>query len=325
MNNHPMNYMTKNATILCVAWATSLLACSERPSLGDTTQGADTSTSGDQTSGAPTTGVTDNAPSTGGPGGSSTEGTSTSESPSTGTVSTSSTTSADDTCIFVCDSDTDTVTEECDVFAQDCPEAQKCAPYSESGAYGSKCVPVTGAGQLGDPCLAPEGRDGGFDDCAKGFLCWNTDEQNVGTCIEMCGGTWDAPSCMDEEGAYCHISGGGIINLCLLSCDPLAQDCPNGNTCFPDFEHFTCVLDASGPDGAAFDPCEFANACDPGNLCNDPDLAPMNCDADAIGCCIPLCNLDDNPVCPGLNTTCKPFYEEGTAPPKLENLGVCIE
>src|SRR5262245_45731356 len=44
---------------------------------------------------------------------------------------------------------------ECDPFAQDCPEGEKCVAYGSTGGEldANKCVPITGSGMPGDPCI----------------------------------------------------------------------------------------------------------------------------------------------------------------------------
>jgi hypothetical protein len=64
----------------------------------------------------------------------------------------------------------------------------------------------------------------------------------------------------------------------------------------PTFTGFLCVLDASGDEGQANDPCNFANSCDPGLICADP-TASNSCDPDA-GCCQPFCDINEPNVCP---------------------------
>jgi hypothetical protein len=85
---------------------------------------------------------------------------------------------------------------------------------------------------------------------------------------------------------------------------------------------FICVIDASGEEGQVFDPCEYANACDPGLICADP-LSAEECDPQAPGCCLPFCDLTAPPSCPGNGQKCLPWYEVGRAPPGYENLGTC--
>jgi len=117
-----------------------------------------------------------------------------------------------------------------------------------------------------------------------------------------------------------------VLTLCLPFCDPLLQDCPGDDLCIPnpqDNQAFLCVLDASGAGGQEFDACEYINACDKGHLCANPQLA-SECDAMAIGCCLPFCDLSEmGASCPGANQTCLAWYDEGVAPPGYENVGVC--
>ena len=128
---------------------------------------------------------------------------------------------------------------QCDVFAQDCPEGQKCAAWAEDGdTYWNAlhCVDVTGDGLPGAPCKY-DGVNVGSDDCAKGSMCWHTDENNVGTCVQQCTGTADAPICPNGP---CTISGDGALILCLSNCNPLLQDCPNAGLCIPNGDSFVC-------------------------------------------------------------------------------------
>jgi hypothetical protein len=143
-----------------------------------------------------------------------------------------------------------------------------------------------------------------------------------GTCVEMCSGSDGSPVCKDED-AFCNVTGEGVLNLCLSACDPLTQDCPGEDLCIPVGDSFVCVLDASGDEGQAFDPCEFANACDKGLLCLHPGAA-SECDPNADGCCLPLCDLAQPDVmCPGVGQSCVSLYEEGMAPAKFADVGIC--
>jgi hypothetical protein len=94
--------------------------------------------------------------------------------------------------------------------------------------------------------------------------------------------------------------------------------------CIPFVYDFECVLDASGDEGQVFDPCELANVCDAGLMCLVP-AAAAECDLDAGGCCLPFCDLGDaNATCPGVGQSCVPFYEQGMAPPKYMQVGLCV-
>lgn len=220
-------------------------------------------------------------------------------------------------------------TAACDNWAQDCPEGQKCMPYADNGtnAWNStKCVDVKPeANQPGDPCTVEGSGVSGIDDCDLGAMCWEVDPQTMqGTCVAQCTGTPEASVC--QNGNTCFVSNEGVLNLCLPLCDPLAQDCPGTGLCIPNpknNEEFTCILDASGEEGQAFDACEYINACDKGLLCANPTLG-TECDAAAIGCCLPFCPLDEVPAnCPGATQECIAWYEAGTAPPGAENIGIC--
>lgn len=280
--------------------------------------------SDDGTTGAVATG---GGSETGGPG--SAGDTTTLEPTTTGVPSTSGETMAgetEDTCGFLCPT-TGTGEGQCDVFGQDCPEGEKCAAYIEGGASAwnaTKCVPVTGEGVPGDACSAEGGGGSGFDDCQKGAFCWDVDMESKGVCVELCGGSEASPTCPDEAAFHCVVVNEGVLNLCLSVCDPLVQDCVGDDLCIPSDDNFVCAPDASGEEGQAFDPCEFANVCDKGLLCLAPS-AGMECDPNSGGCCLPMCDLaDPDVVCPGKGQSCTSIYEEGMAPPDFETVGFCV-
>jgi hypothetical protein len=218
---------------------------------------------------------------------------------------------------------------KCDPWAQDCREGCKCAPYSGDGdsSWDSlKCVPVMpNAGGHGEGCTVERGGVSGIDSCAEGYMCWRVDpETGMGECVEQCKGTPDQPYCT-EEWDSCLVSGDGVLALCLPGCHPLMQEmCSSDEMCVPDPgdpDGFICVIDGSGDEGQVFDVCEYANACDPGLLCANPVLAE-ECEPMAPGCCLPFCDLGA-PSCPGVGQECLAWYEEGQAPPKLADVGVC--
>jgi hypothetical protein len=223
------------------------------------------------------------------------------------------------------------VMEECDLWTENCPPGEKCMPYSADGdnSWESlKCVPIVpDPDGLGDPCMVFGSGVSGEDTCDLHMMCWNVDPNTgIGTCVAMCAGSPDNPFCEDPTTA-CIISGDGVLILCLdANCNPLVQDCPNADLCVPNPmnpDSFICVIDASGEEGQTFDVCEYANACDQGLICANPALA-AECDPMATGCCLPFCDTSVMPpLCPGKDQTCLPWYEEGQAPPGLENVGVC--
>lgn len=225
------------------------------------------------------------------------------------------------TCGFICDP---TGMDECDVWAQDCPEGQKCAPWvSDGGAAWDalRCVDVdANGGQPGDACEAEGGGASGIDDCALGTMCWNVGEEGTGVCVAFCGGTAQAPTCADTA-TTCIIANEGVLNLCLPICDPLLQDCGDGQACYPAGDAFACAPDVSGELGLYGDPCAAINTCDAGLLCANPELVP-GCEGE--GCCTSFCEIDDGTDCPGQGQECVTWYEAGQAPPGAESLGACV-
>ena len=214
---------------------------------------------------------------------------------------------------------------DCDLWEQqDCEDGEKCAPWANDGGdslNAAKCVPVdANPKKPGEPCLAPKGGAAGVDDCELGAMCWDVDEETKeGVCVGLCDGSIDEPTCA-EPATSCVIANDGVLILCLPTCDPLAQDCPDSDLCLPVGEGFGCVSDASGEGGAYGDPCEYANSCKPGLACLNPEYVP---DCQASGCCSPFCDTSAPNTCPTEGQVCIPWYEEGMAPPGLEHVGVC--
>lgn len=219
----------------------------------------------------------------------------------------------------------------CDVFDPMCPDGLKCMPWSTSGdatwnAWG--CFPLdddpVGVGEachlLGDPWT-------GLDDCEEGSMCWNVDPGTLeGECWPFCSGSVRDPVCADPD-RFCDISGDGTPFLCAPACDPLAQDCPPGQGCYPETAWWACGPDVSGATGGYGDPCEFLNGCDPGLVCTSAVAVPPGqpCEG-ASGCCTELCDLnhplgDAQCVGEAEGQTCQPWYV--TAPAGFEDVGVC--
>src|SRR5690242_2592745 len=133
---------------------------------------------------------------------------------------------------------------ECDPFAQDCPDGEKCVPYGSTGGNwdANKCVPVTGSGAAGDPCTYG-GTVEATDDCDANTHCWDVmdvDGMAVGVCTPFCTGTADDPICPPDTS--CLIANDGSINLCVSTCDPLLQDCGSGLACFWANNGFNCIF-----------------------------------------------------------------------------------
>jgi hypothetical protein len=214
---------------------------------------------------------------------------------------------------------------ECDIWLQDCPDGQKCMPWANDGGgswNATTCSPVDAMpGQSGDECTVEGSAVSGVDSCDKGLLCWYVDENNIGSCLDMCTGS--AENAMCPSGSVCDITNDGVLILCLPTCDPLLTDCPDSQICFfsAQANDFICDFDASGEEGQYGDPCEYINVCDPGLFCANPDAVP-NCQAG--GCCSEYCDLTEPNTCSGADggQECVPWFESDP-PPGLENVGAC--
>ncbi|MBK9758117.1 MAG: ribulose phosphate epimerase [Nannocystis sp.] len=246
--------------------------------------------------------------------------------PATTTGSVGSTGDATDTSMFIVRIDIPFNDDMCDVFKQDCKNAdEKCVAWAEGGGgawNATKCVKETGKKIAGDVCTTEGGGVSGMDDCAKGHMCWNVNDKNEGICVALCTGTPMAPKC--EAGFKCAIANEGVLNLCLPSCDPLLQDCDGADLCIANQDHFLCVLDASGDGGKQNDPCEFANSCDKGLACLPTPVASSACMQDSQGCCSQFCDVSKMEACPNPDQKCVAWFDPMMPiPPGFEDVGVC--
>lgn len=253
--------------------------------------------------------------------------------PTSGTDSDGVTGTTDGDCSFLeCQDQGGGGTVECDIWAQDCPMDQKCMPWADDGGSAwnaTKCSDVDpDAALVGDECEG--GGVSGVDNCELGSMCYYVDnETNLGVCVPFCIGTPDAPTCADLTD-QCSISNDGVLILCRKTCDPLLQDCQGSSSCLnaAGSDKFVCIADASGEAGAAGDPCEYLNSCDPGLLCLNASVIP---DCQASGCCSEFCDLsdpnkDDTCSLKDKGVTCEPYYDEMMEPPPgLEDLGACYQ
>jgi hypothetical protein len=250
--------------------------------------------------------------------------------PTTTDPTTGAESGSDDGVVFLVPPDGGGISFECDLFAQDCPAGEKCMPWANDGGSSwnaTRCSPIANnPGQPGDECTVEGSGTSGIDDCDLGSMCWDVDsETNMGVCVQMCTGDSSNPICEDPS-TTCTIANDGAIVLCLPVCDPILQDCPQGQACYPVADDWVCGPDASGEMGGYGDPCEFINVCDPGLICLGASATP-NCQG-AIGCCTEVCDLTDpagDGQCTGApqGQTCQAWYEEGSAPPGYEDVGAC--
>jgi hypothetical protein len=231
---------------------------------------------------------------------------------------------------FIEDPDGNSVSIECSVWEQDCMEGEKCMPWANDGGNSwnaTRCSPVApDPGQVGDPCTVEGSGVSGVDDCAIATMCWGVDpETNQGTCTAFCMGSENNPVC-DNPQTACSIANEGTLILCLPTCDPLLQNCMDGEGCWGIDDDFVCAPDAGAEgEGAYGEACEFLNVCDPGLFCANPDIVPG---CQASGCCSEFCDLSDpqagaNCAGAGGGQECLPWFEEGQSPPGYEDVGAC--
>ena len=214
-------------------------------------------------------------------------------------------------------------TNTCDPATQDCPEDEKCTGYVVEPGYccvdANKCVPIIGNGQLGDPCVREEDND----DCDVGLFCMTVTSGSTGdgVCLAFCNvATQD---CADDglPDATCIAFNDGTLPLCQDSCDPISQDCDGDLGCYGvGAQGFVCSLpgfdEGLGNDG---DECFTIQSCKPGLGCTASEVLS---DCNGTRCCSPYCEVSDPNACDAPEE-CVAYYEDGTAPPGYENVGIC--
>ncbi len=207
----------------------------------------------------------------------------------------------------------------CDHYAQDCPEGEKCVPYSSSGGGFDdlRCVPVLGDQAPGELCEY-DSIFSANDDCDATSYCWYV-EDHVGECVALCLGSPDDPEC--PPGSNCKVTAEDVLALCIPSCDPLAQDCGEGMGCYWAGGTFECVETAEAkPLG---EPCNFINSCAPGSSCVSAESLP---ECDGWSCCTLFCDLaQGDGACEQaiLGTVCVAFFDDPLDPDDID-VGQCL-
>lgn len=215
---------------------------------------------------------------------------------------------------------------DCDPFAQDCVEGEKCVAYESEGDPDiNTCVPITGNGQAGEPCTYG-GLATPVDDCDQDTACFFVEEvdgQLLGVCTAFCSGSPEDPIC--DDGTGCYLGNGGSINMCVPSCHPLMQDCADAQACVwhttnaLDGNTFGCLLE--GP-AATGEPCEAVDQCGAGDTCVMANLLPA---CDGGSCCAEFCDVADPDFqCALPGTQCLSFWPQGEPVPGYEGVGVCV-
>lgn len=144
-------------------------------------------------------------------------------------------------------------------------------------------------------------------------------ESSTGTTGEAdSSSTGDASSEGSSSGSTDTGGETGVVD----GCDPIAQNCPDGQACYPVMAEFDCYGISEA--GAQGDDCGFIDVCDAGLFC--ANAAIVDGCMDDVGCCTAFCDLSDLPdPCQDISPAmfCVPWYAEGEAPPGLELVGAC--
>lgn len=220
----------------------------------------------------------------------------------------------------------------CDPFVlDDCPRGEKCTATScEIGSAtwdSNACVAIMGSAQPGEPCEFFGDEKNGLDDCVNGSVCWNADRATgLGDCVSFCAGSAFAPECPGPD-QVCGVFNGGVLPLCLPTCDPLMLDCPEaGQVCIPHPSElaFWCTPAAASGTAAYGQPCELSNGCDPGLACISADAVGAAECVNAVGCCGAVCDLSTTIPCPAAaqGEACVPYFDP--APAGYEDVGICV-
>jgi hypothetical protein len=251
----------------------------------------------------------------------------------TGSAVTDATTGSTTTTAAADSSTTDdgTIDGECSIWDQDCAEGEKCAPWSVEADLipdEVRCCPEdANAVQPGDECVVEDYLGSCLDNCELGSMCLDFDGDGMGTCQKFCGGSAENPTCEADQECFIYFAG---VPFCFDKCDPLLQDCPAGQGCYPDEEApggtgFLCMPTIGS--SLAGDLCWLLSGCAPGLLCVTPEFVP-GCNEN-FGCCTPLCDVEEAPdPCPDVDPAlaCVSWYVGGQEPPDVsyQNVGACV-
>jgi len=224
-----------------------------------------------------------------------------------------------------CQGDGGGISFECNLGFQDCPEGEKCAPWSNDGTRtwnATRCSPIPPMPDApGEACTIEGNPNSGLDSCQLGSMCWHVDPVTLeGECVAMCSRSEAGPLC-DDPDALCGEFNDGALALCLTVCDPLGSSCADDEVCIPtiDEKNWVCAPGLALP-AILGGGCEHLNVCGLGAVCATA-LAYPPCMSSG-SCCAPICD-QSSPECPDPAMECMPWYPGGAAPSGLEAVGIC--
>ncbi len=214
---------------------------------------------------------------------------------------------------------------QCDVWAQDCPDGEKCMPWAcgdHDGWNASRCSALDDdPAQVGEPCTVVDGPFSGVDDCDISAMCWNPDPDTlVGECIAFCSGSEANRLC--EDPATVCFQGYDTLIACLPACDPLVGDCDPGEQCMfdgEDYGSFVCMPDFLVGAQAYGHDCAGLVGCGTGLVCRPAADVPGCATTD---CCTELHDVGQPIECPDASQTCLPM-SDGQRPPWLADFCYC--
>ena len=228
------------------------------------------------------------------------------------------------------DADTGGSGAQCSVWAQDCAEGDKCVPWSAEADLVPdevRCCPTVGNPVLaGESCMVQDYFGSCLDNCEASSLCLDIDNDGEGVCQAFCTGQASDPQCGPDEGCFIYFAG---VPFCFPKCDPLIQDCADGQGCYPSQEavggtDFLCLPQIGS--AQITEQCWFLSGCDPGLICVTPDFFP-DCNS-PVGCCTRLCDTSEPDPCAEIDPIleCVSWYVGGQQPPspELANVGACV-
>lgn len=142
-----------------------------------------------------------------------------------------------------------------------CQAGQKCTIVSGPTPQNPNADVVFGCGPAGSKADGDACNDD--SECPGQTFCARFSATGSGTCTTFCANDANCPT-----GSKClgGIQGYESPLLCreAVDCDPLQQDCPGGQDCFPTQSGNVCAPSNNVDEGQA---CSAANDCKPGLMC----------------------------------------------------------
>lgn len=205
-----------------------------------------------------------------------------------------------------------------------CLRGQDCSPFSNDGTptwNASICTPLPDEPDfVGEPCVIEDSPVSGVDSCEAKSMCFGVDPKTLaGTCVAYCLGEAKNTSCADPS-TTCVVGNDYVIAMCLPSCDPVLQDCANGEMCVGNYGEQTGFF--CSPPGTPYVNLAGVQpaACTVGQVGVLPELIDDCMEGEP--CCAQFCDLPQPEQCtPGLE--CTAWTAEGTCPGGCSE-GVCL-